>query len=179
MTQPQADPPNWCRMTSPLIADIEQRLRAAKFEVVRNVQLPGGSTAALAASRAHFSWKGLVILSQHVVVAEIENATVGSVETLFDASFGYAKRVNKIPLPRGFQFGYSVIPTIITKNPSAELIAYVTKSPRKHFALFELPVVIDATSGAVNYFHGRPLWGFLYFSDMRAIVEKYIEGKSG
>jgi hypothetical protein len=166
-------------MSPPLIADIEQRLRAAKFDVVRNAQLPGGSTVALAASRTYFSWKGFVILSQHIVVAEIENANVGSVETLFDASFGYAKRVNKVPLPRGFQFGYSVIPTIITTNPSAELIAYVSKSPRKHFALFELPVVIDAASGAVNYFHGRPLWGFLYFSDMRSIVSKIFEGKTG
>jgi len=164
-------------MSSPTLADIEQRLRAAKFSVVRDVLLPGGSTAALAASRTDFSWKLFVILSHHVIVAEVENATVGNMQTLFDAGFSYAKRVNKIPLLRGLQFAYTVIPSIITKNPGHELVEYVTKSPRKHFALFELPVVIDTASGTVNYFHGRPLWAFLYFSDMRSIVSKCIEGK--
>lgn len=165
-------------MNLPILSSIEQRLRAAKFNVVRDVALPDGSTAALAASRTHFSWKLFVFLSQHVLVAQVENPTVGTLQSLFDAGFRYAKRVNKVPLLRGFQFGYMVIPTIITAQPSRELLGYVSKSPRKHFALFELPVVIDSATGAASYFQGRPLWGFLYFSDMRAIVSKFIEGKT-
>lgn len=165
-------------MGLPVLADIEQRLRAAKFSVARDVTMPDGSSVALAASRTYFSWKFFVILSEHVIVAEIENATVGDMQSLFATGFAHAKRVNPIPLPRGMQFGYIVIPTIITKNPSRELIDYATRRPQKRFALFELPLVIDAVSGAVNYFTGLALWGGLYFSDMRKIASKYIEGKT-
>ncbi len=135
-------------------------------------------TAAIAASRTYFSWKGLVILSQHVVVSQIDNADIKSVEALFDAGFKYGKSVNRIPLPRGFQFGYTIIPVVITKAPSSELIGYVTKSPHKHWSLFELLIVIDANSGAVSYFHGKALWGYAYFSDMLSVAKKYIEGRT-
>ncbi len=159
-----------------ILTDIEQRLRAGPYSVVRDVSLPGGMTAAIAASRTYFSWKGFVIISQHVVVATIDNADSKSVEALFDAGFKYAKSVNKVPLPRGFQFGYMVIPVIVAKAPSPELIAYVTKSPRKHWSLFELPIVVNANSGAASYFRGKALWGYAYFSDMLSVAKKYIEG---
>jgi hypothetical protein len=161
-----------------ILTDIEQRLRAGPYSVVRDVALPDGMTAAVAASRTYFSWKGLVILSQHILVAQIDSADSKSVEALFDAGFAYGRSVNRIPLPRGLQFGYMVIPVIITKNPSSELIGYVAKSPPKHWSLFELPIVVDADSGTASYFHGKALWGYAYFSDMLSVARKYIEGRS-
>jgi hypothetical protein len=158
-----------------ILTDIEQRLRAGPYRVVRDVALPGGMRAAVAASRTYFSWKGLVILSQHILVAQIDNADSKSVEALFGAGFAYAKSVNRIPLPRGFQFGYIVLPVIITKTPNPELIRYVAKSPRKHWSLFELPIVVDADSGTASYFHGKALWGYAYFSDMLSVARKYID----
>jgi len=161
-----------------LLDSIERRLRERRYKVSRDIQLPGGALVDITASRTYFSWKGLVILSQHVIIKRIDNATVADMKELFDAGFRFGKKVNRVPLLRGLQFGYMILPVIVSREPKSELIEYVSASPRKHWSLFEFPVVIDLSTGNVSYFRKTAAWGAFFFSDMRSVVSKYIEGKS-
>jgi hypothetical protein len=154
------------------------RLHQGGYRVARAAQLPDGTLADIAASRTYFSWKGLVVISQHVVIRRMENATVADMQALFQQGFRFGKKRNWIPLVRGLQLGYMVLPVIITANPRTELVQYAGAPPRKHWALFEFPIVVNETTGQADYFRGTPLWGAFFFSDMRSVAAKFIEGAS-
>ena len=159
-----------------LVSLVERNLAESRFSVSRNLSLPGGTPIELAASRTHFSWKGLVILSQHILLRHLPNATNSDFQTLFDDGFLYAKRVNRIPLLRGIQFGYIVIPMIAVDSVTPEIIAFATSCPRKHWSLFEFPVLRDLSTDQTFCFQGTPAWGAFFFSDMRSLVKTAMAG---
>lgn len=101
---------------------IAAALDSGPFNVSRDVILSDGNTAEAAASRTYFSWKGLVILSQHILVRHVDHATQQDAKALFDAGFRYGKKVNRVPLLRGMQFGYMIIPVIVGESPADALI---------------------------------------------------------
>jgi len=146
-----------------------------KYRISASVQLPDGPIVDLTASRTYASWKGLVILSQHLIVTRMEKAHVDDIRQLFDTGFRFGKQANRVPLLRGMQFGYMIIPIIATSNPDEELLQYAESQPRKHWSLFEFPVVIDLESGETHYYRKTSAWGAFFFSDMRNVVSRYIE----
>lgn len=158
------------------LSTVAENLTDHKMRVSRNVALPDGTEADLFASRTYFSWKGLVIQSQHVAVRDYhwEAVTPKTAEALFDASFRRAKRVNRVPLLRGMQFGYMVVPCLVVGSASKELIAYAERQPRKRWALFEFPVVVDRSTDRAYYYESTALWGAFFFTDLRKLVEKCI-----
>jgi hypothetical protein len=160
--------------TADIINAIARRLGEGGYKVSRDVSLPEGPVAKVAASRTYFSWKGLVILSQHVVIRQLDNARTQDVQELFEAGFRFGKQANWVPLLRGMQFGYMVIPVIVGTDPDSALVQYVSASPRKHWSLFEYPVVVDSRNCRTFNFQGTALWGAFFFSDMRQVVERYI-----
>ena len=93
---------------------------------------------------------------------------------MFDGGFRHAKRVNRIPLLRGLQFGYIVVPWIVVDRATPELVSFAVGQPRKHWALFEFPVLHDLSTGQTHYFQQTAMWGALYYSDMRALVQATI-----
>lgn len=160
---------------SEFVSAIEERMRRGrKFRISRDVRLPDGSTASLTASRTYFSWKGLGILSQHILITDVENPTVEDSIKLFEAGFRYAKKINRVPLLRGMQFGYMIVPCIASTTIGEALVHYASATPQKHWSLFEFPVFYDLSSNEIHYFRGTPLWGALFFSDLRNVVREYI-----
>ena len=157
------------------LATIDRRLSDSAYRVSRDVQLPGDGTAQLVASRAYLSWKGLVIQSQHIVVQIIDSPTVTDIRSLFESGFRIGKKRNRVPLIRGLQFGYMIIPVVIANVVSDELRQHVSQQQPKRWCLMEFPVVCDATSNDTFYFKGTPMWGALFFSDLRNVVSKHIE----
>lgn len=159
---------------SDFLASVEGRLRKRGMRIARRVELPDESTADLVGSRTYFSWKGLVLLSQHVIVRSAESGSRAEAERLFDTGFQYAKKVNRIPLLRGLQFGYMVIPCLVLNHADESLVRYAESRPRKHWALFEFPVVVDLGAGTVHYYRQPAIWGAFFFTDMREVVEDGI-----
>ncbi len=153
---------------------ITARLSEGPFKVKRDVVLPDGSTADITASRTYFSWKGLVILSQHVVVRHLDNARVQDMQELFEAGFQFGKRANRVPLLRGMGFGYMILPVIVGNSPDEALVQHVSACPRKHWSLFEYPVLIDLDGGRTCHYQGTAMWGAFFFSDMRRVVKRYV-----
>jgi hypothetical protein len=160
--------------TEDIIESIARRLSEGGYKVSREVTLPNGPTAKIAASRTYFSWKGLVILSQHIVVQQLDNAKTQDIQALFESGFRFGKHANWIPLLRGMQFGYMIIPVIVGANPDGALVQYVSSSPRKHWSLFEYPVFVDSHNSETFSFQGTAVWGAFFFSDLRKVIEKYI-----
>jgi hypothetical protein len=160
--------------TANIIESIARSLIQGSHKVSRDAALPGGPVASVTASRTYFSWKGLVVLSQHVVVRQLDNATMQDVQELFAAGFRFGKRANWVPLLRGMQFGYMIIPVIVGSEPDGGLVQYVSASLRKHWSLFEYPVVVDSGKCETFHFQGTALWGAFFASEMRRVVEKYI-----
>jgi hypothetical protein len=151
-------------------------LAIARFKVLRDVMLPDGSIADLVASRTLLSWKGLTVLSQHVFVRSVDSASHDHLKALFESGFRFGKKTNRLPLLRGMQFGYMIIPVILTRGPDSRLIESAIQRPAKHWALFEFPVVVDLASRRAAFYQGGPAWGGLFFSDLRNIIDTLIAG---
>jgi hypothetical protein len=161
---------------SDFLSAVGANLKSFGMRVSRHVELPGGPVADLFGSRTYFSWKGLVILSQHVAVCDYTErvATPADGQALFNAAFRQAKKVNRVPLLRGMQFGYMVIPCMVVASAGATLIEYAESRPRKHWSLFEFPVVIDRGTGRTHFYDQTAIWGAFFFADMRELVRQCI-----
>ena len=157
------------------IERIATALKNGPFKVSRNVDLPDGNRADITASRTYFSWKGLVILSQHVVVRHLDNATRDDAKALFDSGFRFGKKANRVPLLRGMQFGYMIIPVLVGESPDSSLLEASSQRPPRHWSLFEYPVVVDLSANQIICFKGTAVWGAFFFSDMRKVAETYIK----
>lgn len=165
---------------SQFVDSVEQSMDGTKFKVSRDVTLPDGSEVGLAARRNVFLWKGLVVLSQHILVMHKTAPTIADFQSLFQSGFEHAKKVNRVPLLRGMQFGYVVIPCIAGPSMDGGVVRYVTGQPDKHWSLYEFPVAVDLGSGETHYFRGRSMWGALFFSNLRALASDYLEtGRHG
>jgi hypothetical protein len=159
---------------SDYLSSVSTNMRNFGLRVSNQVQLPGGPVADLFGSRTYFSWKGLVILSQHVAVRDY-GATAASpadAKALFEASFRQAKKVNRWPLLRGMQFGYMVVTCLVVETADTALIEYAVSRPPKHWSLFEFPVVVERSTGRTHYYNHTALWGAAFFSDMRKLAER-------
>jgi hypothetical protein len=156
------------------IAAIRRRFGDGAYAVDDQGDLGRGATAALVASRTTFSWKGLVLLSQHVVVRAIARPTPADIEALCEGSFHVARKRNKVPLPRGLQFGYMIVPVVVADEVSQAVLDLVSRAPPKRLGIFTLPVICEAATGNVHFFRGTPLWGAFFFSDLRAVVGRYL-----
>ena len=157
------------------LANIERCLSDSGYRVSRDVQLPDDGIAQIVASRAYLSWKGWVIQSQHILVQTINSPTVADMKNLFESGFRIGKKRNRVPLIRGLQFGYMIIPVVVANVVSNEVTQYVSQQPPNRWCLMEFPVVCDATSNETFYFKGTPVWGAFFFSDLRNVVAKHIE----
>jgi len=114
-------------------------------------------------------------MSQHLLIARMKNAQVDDMEQLFNTGFKFGKQINRVPLLRGMQFGYMIIPVIATSNPCKDLLEYAISQPRKHWSLFGFPVVLDLESGETHYYRKTSAWGAFFFSNMRDVISRYIE----
>lgn len=160
-----------------VITSVRKELEMSGFRIVMEPQLHDGSMISIAASRTYFSWKCFILLSQHVLLKYIEDATIESLEQFYEQGFLYGKKVNKVPLFRGMQFGFIIIPCFIVNKADQQLIDYVTSRPRKHFAIFEFPVVHELSSGKTYYYEKTAVWGAVYFSEIRSLVKSVFKLK--
>ena len=157
-----------------ILSAVHANMREFGLHVSQQVELPDGTVADLFGSRTYFSWKGLVLLSQHVAVQDYADtiATPADAQALFDASFRQAKKVSRVPLLRGMQFAFMVIPCLVVATADEALIEYAENRPRKRWSLFEFPVVVDRSRGRIHYYKRTAMWGALFFSDMRKLVSR-------
>jgi hypothetical protein len=180
---------------SSLVTAIDERLRRGKYRVARNVEIsvrvkanPHGSktgsgwqtvrvTADIVASRIYAAPKAVSIISQTLLVSEVENADVDDLANLLAAGEYYAKR-KQLPFSSLWLGGYMTIPVVVTKNPDKALIAFAMAKPRQKWRRSHLSAVVDSDTGATYYYHGTGVFGAALFPDMRSALSRFIETKA-
>ena len=138
--------------TKEKLFSIENSLSDSGYLISHDVKLPNDDIAQIVASRTYLSWKGLVIKSQHILISTINNPTIANIKTLYQFGFCFGKERNRVPLLRGVQFGYMIIPVILANEVSKELKNYINSPPKKRWGIMEFPVVWDAISNNINFY---------------------------
>jgi hypothetical protein len=131
---------------------------------VSRVQLPGGSALVGYQSKFRMSWAATK-LHLFTVLYPTGVATDGQLAALSRDAVNYAK-ATKGAL-RGFQTGVAVIPILVADTVTEQARTAATARPKKEFAAFLLPAVVDLPSGRTFTYPGRIVWGALYASWLR------------
>ena len=109
------------------------------------------------------------------VFGEVPTPDVASIQAFSATAFQYAKAAKSFPLPCGlFEAVISYAVAIVPSLDDATAAAIRATAPKKHWAAFEVPVVCDASRGALCYFEKTPVWGAAYYRGFRAQIEKFL-----
>src|SRR6266498_3086270 len=71
-------------------------------------------------------------------------------------------------VPRGFQSGVAIIPALVAETVTEPARAAALARPKKEFAAFLLPAIVDLATGQTFSYQGRIVWGTIYASWLRA-----------
>ena len=131
------------------------------------VGLPGGQ--ALVGYRSQFKLSLLATkLHLFTVLYPTALATDADLAALSRDAVNYAK-ATKGAL-RGFQSGVAIIPALVADTVSESARAAALARPKKEFAAFLLPAIVDLAAGQTVSYQGRIVWGGIYSSWLRARV---------
>ena len=75
---------------------------------------------------------------------------------------------------RGMQKGVAIYPVLLQANPSGEVVAYTKQKPDAHWAAFALPVVVNLSTGAIDYLEKTPIWGFAMWKGIRKAASEAL-----
>lgn len=143
---------------------------------VRSGEALGVPSIRFIATKTIFSFTGFGLLSINIIACEKDKAMPHDVDRLFEPGFKLAKRMNRVPLFRGLQFGYLVMPVIIGENPDKEVLFYSSSPPYCYrLAVLNFPVVVDLTDRRVVFFEGSTKWGAFVWPKAQDVVTTHIE----
>lgn len=77
-------------------------------------------------------------------------------------------------LPRGIQNGVSSFNVLVSENVTDEAIKFAISRPRKHFSLFEIPIIYDLANKKIYYYKDTPTWGLIYYNFLRQYIERHF-----
>ncbi|TFG26864.1 hypothetical protein EU528_13735 [Candidatus Thorarchaeota archaeon] len=101
----------------------------------------------------------------------LEHITQQDAELFSTACFECAKK--NYSGRRGLQSGFSSISALISRSVDVAAKEWVTNFQKKHFASFEIPVIIDLSSNELLFCQKKPLWGRIYYGSFHEFIYKY------
>jgi len=90
------------------------------------------------------------------------------------ACLDYARK-NKKGLPLGFQNGIVCNNILVSESINDDAITFIASRPRKHYCIFEIPIVYDLARNDLHYYKGEIIWGMMY----NDFIKNYIMTKFG
>jgi len=100
--------------------------------------------------------------------SEIENYSL--------ACLTYSKK-NKPGLPIGIQNGVVCNNILVSQSVDNSAIEFATSRPKKHFSVFEMPIIFDLSQNKLYYYNGQITWGKLYQNFIKSyIASKFLVG---
>ena len=84
-------------------------------------------------------------------------------------------RNNYKGLPRGVQTGVISFNVLASENIDAEAISFSESPPKKHFAMFEMPIIYDLSGENAHYYKKEQIWGSVYHSFFMEYIEKNFD----
>ena len=136
----------------------------ADGSAVSQVALPGGPALVGYQSEFKLRWMATKLHLFTVMVA-VPAATPQGLDALNRDALDHAKRAKG--RLRGAQTGVAAIPVLVATHVTPEARAAVQAAPKKEFAAFTLPAIVDLSAGEVLSYQGTAFLGFVYASWMR------------
>lgn len=110
-------------------------------------------------------------LKQYSFVASAEAITIELIENYSANCMQYALAHYK-NLPRGMQNAVVSNNVLVSSNIDDGAIKFVQSKPKKHFAAFELPIIVDLAREKIYYCQKTPMWGAMYYKYFREYIAK-------
>jgi len=104
--------------------------------------------------------------------------TKANIERFSAEAFQFAHR-NYTGIARGLQSGFSSISALITTNATPDAKNWVAHFAKKHFASFEIPVLVDLSTLELVYCRKKPIWGRIYYGRIHDFIERYYRPHLG
>ncbi len=108
-----------------------------------------------------------------VIVGTSDHITKDVIENFSKAALDYAIKTNK-GLLRGLQSGVVCFAVLVSPNVDDSAKKWADKNPKKHFASFEMPVILDLGNDKIHYCKKTPFFAMIYYKPFRNIIEKYL-----
>lgn len=121
----------------------------------------------------------LTSLSYVVLVREIAELTPAVIEADRRDLEQRTRQLDPSILPRGLQKGIAVIVAYLAERVTPEARSLCESNPKVRFAYFYLPAARDGATDRVHYLKTTPVWGAVYFSKLRFIVQKVLTPGKG
>ena len=140
----------------------------SNFLHARQITIEGLDT--LAAYEEVFKWQWLATkLKIFSFVSHADRIDENLMRRYTEACLNYACK-NKQGLPRGIQNGVVSYRILSSETVAPSAISFVSNRPGKHWSAFEIPIILDLSTGALHYYEGNIVWGAIYDSFLNEYI---------
>jgi hypothetical protein len=151
---------------TPYVKVIQERLQNDGFELSQTtiVNMP-----ALVATTTEFkaSWFATQ-LNIFIVVGVADRVEENTINSFSKSAIEFALQHYGGPR-RGMQTGVVCFALLITPSIDEKAKLWVMQRPRKHFAAFEMPCLLDTSTNNLYFYQQTPIWGFIYYRSFRQV----------
>lgn len=113
-------------------------------------------------------------LKQYSYVSFSDTIDLETVSAFSERCLKYTLK-NYKGLPRGIQSGIVSFSILVGNKIEMDAIDFVLSRPKKHFAAFEMPIIVDLERQIIYHYTDTPIWGGMYYPYFR----DYIQTHSG
>lgn len=153
--------------------ELRQQGRAAGYEHDEVMLAERWPATVARRARFRFQW-AMTRVHAFVFVVEVDHLRDEDLEALLDAAATYAKE-HKGGLPRGLQTSTAAV-SVIVADSLDDHAADTIRSPRKRFAILNFPAAVVGEDEHLVMREQRLLWGLLYDSWFRDLVDAHVPG---
>jgi hypothetical protein len=154
--------------------ELAQRLGGEGFSVTRNVATSGYSLDVIAI-RSAFELSKFGKMTRFIIAAAVNPVDAKTVQDYSSKSTKYALDNRDSLLPRGFGGSLLSVPVIVSDDFTDELKKWMTETlTEKHWAAFELPVLVSPKARQIFYCKKTPVWGAAYYKGFHKFVEQEL-----
>lgn len=75
---------------------------------------------------------------------------------------------------RGLQKGVVSYAILLQHPLNANAVAFTKELPKKHFAAFDLPILVDPFTGACEMLEKTPVWGFAMWKGIKKAAREAL-----
>lgn len=143
-----------------------------RFSKIEEVKINSLSVKSMYEEKFEIKWMATK-LKNFSFVAYTSKIDADDIITYSSACLDYALKSYK-GLPRGLQNGVSAFNVLVSEKVTEKAKATAMARPKKHFAAFQMPVIVDLSNENIYYYKNTPIWGRVYYKYFREFIEMHF-----
>jgi len=156
------------------LSRVIQRLKDDGFALEENITYRG-QTFDYVAKRIRYEISKNGFVATFYLFSEFSSLDKESLVNFSAKSFEYARKVRGLPLPFRLFYGVVCYPVAIVDDIDKDTSEAIrSQAPPKHWLSGEMPVVYSLASGTLYYCEITPMWGGLYYNQMRLTINSML-----